>query len=165
MVIAKVNDHCHRILRLLTFDIPRKALIIKAPKSKPMTTSAFRSVLTYALLVGALVLGASCNKEKPTTVVISVKDADGRPVPEAYVRLYANPAVPLADASRLKMEAMTSGGGKAEFDYSGFFEQGQAGFAVLDILTYKDTMYAEGIIKVLEEETNEETLIMEVIPQ
>jgi len=43
-------------------------------------------------------------------------------------------------------------------------EQGQAGFAVLDILTFKDSTYAEGIIKVLEEETNEQTLIMEPIP-
>lgn len=97
-------------------------------------------------------------------VIITVKDADGTPVPEAYVRLFANPAVPRADASRLKQEAMTNGAGQAEFDYSGFYEQGQAGFAVLDILTFKDSLYAEGIIKVLEEETNEETLIMELIP-
>lgn len=130
-----------------------------------MTSSTFRSVLTNALMVAVLGLGASaCNKEKPTTVVITVKDADGSPVPEAYVRLFANPAVPRADASRLMQEAMTKGNGTAEFDYTGYYEQGQAGFAVLDILTYKDSSYAEGIIKVLEEETNEETLVMEPIP-
>jgi hypothetical protein len=130
-----------------------------------MTTTALRSVLTNALMVSVLAIGSTaCNKEDPTMVIITVKDADGTPVPEAYVRLFANPAVPRADASRLKQEAMTNGAGQAEFDYSGFYEQGQAGFAVLDILTFKDSLYAEGIIKVLEEETNEETLIMELIP-
>jgi len=59
---------------------------------------------------------------------------------------------------------MTKANGTVEFDYTGLYEQGQAGFAVLDILTFRDTMYAEGIIKILEEETNEETLIMEEIP-
>jgi hypothetical protein len=129
-----------------------------------MTMITFRSALTGALMVSLLAFGTACNKEKPTTVIITVKSADGVPVPEAYVRLFANPAVPRADATRLKKEAMTNGAGKAEFDYSGFYEQGQAGFAVLDILTFKDSTYAEGIIKVLEEETNEETLFMRPIP-
>lgn len=130
-----------------------------------MATTAFHRVLTNALLVTAVLLGASaCNKEKPTTVIITVKDTNGDVVPDVLVRLYANPAVPLADASRLKMEATTSGGGKAEFDYTDFYEQGQAGFAVLDILAEKDTLSGEGIIKILEEETNEETVILEVNP-
>jgi len=131
-----------------------------------MTTTTLRRVLTNALMVAVLVsISTACNKEDPTTAVITVQDADGYPVAGAYVRLFANPAVPLADPNRLRQEAMTGANGKAEFDYSGFYEQGQAGFAVLDILTFKDTMYAEGIIKILEEETNEETLVMEEIPQ
>lgn len=131
-----------------------------------MTTSAFRRALTSALMAALLAVAFSaCNKEEPTTVVINVKDADGSPVPEAYVRLFANPAVPAQpDLSRLKREGMTGSDGSVEFDYTGQYEQGQAGFAVLDILTFKDTMYAEGIIKILEEENNEETLIMEEIP-
>jgi len=150
--------------RLLTFDILPKVLPTKAPKSNPMTTITFRSVLTSALMVALLAFGSACNKEKPTTVIITVKDASGEPVPEAYVRLFANPIPAQDDASRLMKEAMTTGDGKAEFDYTSFYEQGQAGFAVLDILTFKDSTYAEGIIKVLEEETNEQTLIMEPIP-
>lgn len=131
-----------------------------------MTTSAFRRALTGALMATLLaVVSSACNKEKPTTVVITVKDASGSPVSDAYVRLFANPAVPASpDLSRLKREGMTKGNGTVEFDYTGQYEQGQAGFAVLDILTFKDTMYAEGIIKILEEETNEETLIMKEIP-
>ena len=159
------RSHCRSIGRLLTFDILPKALVFKVPKSSPMTTTSFRRVLTNALMVALLAfVFTACNDEKPTTAVITVQDADGYPVEGAYVRLFANPAVPRDDASRLMQEQMTNGGGKAEFDYSGFYEQGQAGFAVLDILTFKDSLYAEGIIKILEEETNEETLVMELIP-
>ena len=42
------------------------------------------------------------------------------------------------------------------------YKQGQSGFAVLDILATKDTFAAEGIIKILEEETNEEKV--ELVP-
>ena len=130
-----------------------------------MATSYFRH-LTRSLLVGVLAFGATaCNKEKPTTVVITVKDAEGRLVPEAHVKLFANPAVPQKpDLTRLLQEGDTKGNGTVEFDYSGLYEQGLAGFAVLDILVEKDTLYAEGIIKVLEEETNEQTLILEEMP-
>lgn len=130
-----------------------------------MATSYFK-LLTRTLFVGLIAFGATaCNKEKPTTVVITVKDADGQLVPEAFVKLFANPAVPQKpDLTRLLQEGQTKGNGTVEFDYSGLYEQGQAGFAVLDIYVEKDTLFAEGIIKVLEEETNEQTLILEEMP-
>lgn len=117
-------------------------------------------------MVVALSLGSTaCNKEKPTIVVITVKDPAGRLVPGADVKLFANPTVPLKpDLTRMQMEGKTKSNGSVEFDYSHLFEQGQAGFAVLDIYTEKDTLFAEGIIKVLEEETNEQTLVLEEMP-
>ena len=163
MVLAKANSK--KCAHLLTFDILPKALFTKDPKSNPMTKITCRRVLTNALMVALLAFGASCNKEKPTTAIITVQDVDGKPVEGVTVRLFANPAVPLADATRLLKETLTSVNGKAEFDYTDFYEQGQAGFAVLDISAIKDTMFAEGIIKILEEETNEQTLVLEpVIP-
>lgn len=131
-----------------------------------MATFTLRGVLANALPIVALALGSTaCNKEKPTTVIITVKEEDGTPVSDAYVRLFANPIPPLKpDLTRMLKEGMTGSNGTVEFDYTGLYEQGQAGYAVLDILTYRDTMYAEGIIKVLEEETNEETLFMQEIP-
>lgn len=158
---------------LFTFDIPEKTLIHKASKSNPMVSSLFRrtsmsarQVLTNLALVAVVSIGASaCNKEKPTTVVITVKDADGALVPDAFVKLFANPTVPQKpDLTRLLQEGRTKSNGTVEFDYTGLYEQGQAGFAVLDIYTEKDTMFAEGIIKILEEETNAQTLILERMP-
>lgn len=112
-----------------------------------------------ALAAVALVL-PSCTKEKPTKALITVKMEDGTPVPEAYVKLYADPQFPLGDPNRLTKELYTDGAGLATFDYSEFYEQGQSGFAVLDILCTFDTLVGEGIIKIEEEKTNEETVII-----
>ena len=67
---------------------------------------------------------------------------------------------PLGDPHRLDKETTTGDNGQAEFDYSDFYEQGQSGFAVLDIEGTKDTLFGEGIIKIIEEETSEETVYL-----
>jgi len=109
------------------------------------------------LLSGVL---SACTKEKDTTAQITVKRQDGTTVAGATVRLFANPSFPLGDPSRLDQEQVTDGGGLATFDYTEFYEQGQSGFAVLDILCTVDTLVAEGIIKIVEEEINYETVIL-----
>ncbi len=115
-------------------------------------------------LLGSLALailgatGSSCNKEKDTKAIIHIVDSLDHPVVGAYVKLFANLAYPQGDPSRLLREALTDGSGAAEFDYTQLYKQGQAGFAVLDIVSYKDSTVGEGIIKILEEETNEETV-------
>lgn len=120
----------------------------------------------FRALTGALVLAvfalafAGCNKPKPTKALITVQLEDGTKVADAVVKLYADPAYPLGDPSRLDMEKRTDGGGLAVFDYSDFYKQGQSGFAVLDILCTYDTLVGEGIIKIEEEEENRETITL-----
>jgi hypothetical protein len=127
-----------------------------------MSIPAIRRVLLKGFAVALLVtVFAACNKEKPTKVTIIVTDVSGNAVEGAYVRLYANPSFPLGDPNRLNKEGNTNSSGRVEFDYSEFYKQGQAGFAVLDILSTKDSLLGRGIIKVLEEENNEETVILE----
>ncbi|HMC97412.1 MAG TPA: hypothetical protein VKG92_07165 [Flavobacteriales bacterium] len=117
--------------------------------------------LTHGLAIVLLAtVFAACNKEEPTTAVIIVKDQAGNPMPGAYVKLFANPSYPLADPSRLTKEANADGSGRATFDYTDFYEQGQSGFAVLDILSSQDTLLGEGIIKIVEEANTEETVIL-----
>ncbi len=116
-----------------------------------------RNVIVRSLtLVAVALLFVQCNKEKPTKALITVTDSLGAVVPGAYVKLWANPSFPIGDPSRLNKEGYTNSSGVAEFDYTEEYKQGQAGFAVLDILASSgDTLAAEGIIKILEEETNE----------
>ncbi len=123
-----------------------------------MTLRPFRFVPVLFVLAMAF---AACTKEKPTRVIITVKYANGDPVPGAVVRLFANPSFPLGDPTRLNKENSTNAAGRAEFDYTEFYEQGQSGFAVLDILCTSDTLMGQGIIKILEEELNEETVFLE----
>lgn len=118
---------------------------------------ALASVLAMAVLA---VLLPSCTKEEPTVARVIVKKEDGTLVSNAVVKLFANPQYPLGDPNRLTKETNTGVDGIAEFDYSEFYEQGQSGFAVLDILCTIDTLVGEGIIKIIEEETSEETVVV-----
>jgi hypothetical protein len=129
-----------------------------------MRTPTFLRVLTNALVVAILLpFATSCNKEEPTVGVIKVVDAQGAPVVGAMVKLFADPAIPAGDPTRLDKESVTDGEGVASFDYSDFYEQGQSGFAVLDIMAMKDTLIGEGIIKIVEEETRRETVVIEPV--
>lgn len=134
---------------------------VQGIKSNPMRSTTFRFPLLLVLAFGMVFMASGCNKEKPTKVVIIVKDQAGQTVPDAYVKLYANPAFPLSDPTRLNKESRTNSAGRAEFDYTEFYKRGQSGFAVLDILSSKNDLIGQGIIKVLEQETNEETVVLE----
>lgn len=128
----------------------------------------FRPLFLRALAIPALLLIASgCNKEEDTIAIVTIVDEDGRPVEGAYVKLFANLAHyqnidnTTADPSRLVREELTDGKGQARFDYTQQFKQGQAGFAVLDIESYKDSSAGFGIIKIQEEEETQETVTIE----
>jgi hypothetical protein len=56
---------------------------------------------------------------------------------------------------------VTNGTGKASFDFSDYYQEGQAGFAVLDIEAKKGSLEGEGIIKIEEMKTNDETVVIE----
>lgn len=119
-----------------------------------------RSATLASCLFLALACGLSaCKKEKDTKATIQVLKENGAPVAGAYVKIYADPEIPEAsDYSRLNKEGITDGGGRITFDYSDFYKQGQAGFAVLDLLATYDTLAGEGIIRIEEEQMNEETI-------
>jgi len=129
-----------------------------------MTLPVIRRLLAGALAIGLLApMVSSCTKEKPTKVIITVRNPSGGSVLGVNVKLYANPTAPVREPIRLDMQSTTDLSGRAEFDYTDFFKQGQAGFAVLDILCSKDSLVGQGIIKVLEEETNEEIITLRPI--
>lgn len=105
----------------------------------------------------------SCKKDKQTIATVLVVNADGEPVPGASVRLYAVPSEtpPPPNAIRFDTTQVTNGTGKVSFDFSEFYKKGQAGFAVLDMAASKGAESGEGIIKIEEEKTTEETITIE----
>ena len=114
--------------------------------------------MVFGLLIA---FTSSCNPEEDTTAIITVVDQNDIPIEGASVRLFANPNFPTGDPTRLNKEGVTDTRGQVTFDYTEFYKQGQSGFAVLDIAAEKDTLTAEDIIKILEEEVNEKKIFLE----
>ncbi|MFM9004572.1 MAG: hypothetical protein ACKOSR_03590 [Flavobacteriales bacterium] len=106
--------------------------------------------------------GCKKNKDKKTVAIVTVVDEDGAVVVGASVRLYAVPSEnpPPPNAIRFDTTQVSNGAGSVTFDFSDFYEQGQAGFAVLDIEATKGSLDGAGIIKIVELETTEETVVM-----
>lgn len=114
----------------------------------------------FALL---LIVMPSCRKEGDTIAIITVVDTSGARIPGATVILYGTPSSPdYAGLEIIRKDTQfTDAVGQATFNYTEAFKLGQAGFAVLDIKAEKDTLEGSGIIKVAEETTSEETVIIQ----
>ena len=120
------------------------------------------ATLSIFLLVTA-VFFSSCKKEEETIATITVVDADGAVVSGAAVQLIAigSPDVETINELRFDENGVTNASGKVSFNFTEFYKEGQAGFAVLDIRASKGDLYGEGLIQIEEEETNEETVVIE----
>lgn len=105
---------------------------------------------------------SSCRKEADTIARIRVVDTSGLPFPGAMVRLYPTPTILEHGAIIIDDTLYTDVDGYCIFDYTENYNLGQAGFAVLDIeVRSGDTLYGEGIIKIEDEKTSEETVIIQ----
>ena len=107
-----------------------------------------------------LIQFTSCIKEDATIAVITVKDTNNVVVENAQVILYGNPQPPLGSLERFDT-AYTDQNGQAMFDYTDLFQLGQSGFAILDVRAQKGILEGFGSIHVKEQETSQETIIIE----
>lgn len=118
------------------------------------------ALLTLAVISLSLV---SCRKEKDTIARVTVIDeASGLPVGGATVKLYGEPSDTLYEGNVIYLmdSTDTDASGVATFNFSGYFELGQAGFAVLTVDVTRSGVLNESIavMKVEEEVTNELTV-------
>ena len=116
------------------------------------------------IFAGLMVIAISgCKKDQQTIATITVVNADGEAVPGASVRLYAvsSQTPPPPQDVRFDTTQVTNGTGKVSFDFTDYYEKGQAGFAVLDIEASKGSLEGAGIIKIEELKINEETVVIE----
>ena len=104
-----------------------------------------------------------CNEIEDTVAVVYVQNSLGAPVQGAEVRLYAVGSVNQTFIGELRFDTtqVTNAAGSVSFNFSEYYKQSQAGFAVLDIEATKGSLTGIGIIKIEEEMTNEQTVIME----
>jgi ammonia channel protein AmtB len=122
----------------------------------------------HAIGVAALLLFTAfgfngCNEIEDTVAVVYVQNSLGAPVQGAEVRLFAVGSSNQTVIGELRFDTtqVTNAAGSVSFNFSEYYKQGQAGFAVLDIEATKGSLEGIGIIKIEEEMTNEQTVIME----
>ena len=127
------------------------------------STTPFRALSALALIVLTGLGFQGCNEIEDTVAVVYVQNSLGAPVQGAEVRLFAVGSVNQTFIGELRFDTtqVTNAAGSVSFNFSEYYKQGQAGFAVLDIEATKGSLNGIGIIKIEEEMTNEQTVIME----
>ena len=130
--------------------------------------------ITLTLLITILAFSfSSCRKEKDTTATVVIVDAAQQPVAGVTERVYCPDGTCNKPGSTLNegmdRTAVTNSSGKATFNYTEEYKLGQAGFAVLDVEVHmtaltSGTPEATGVIKIEEEQENEQTIICQTCP-
>lgn len=105
----------------------------------------------------------SCKKEKPTTADIYVRDQGNNAVAGLRVVLTAQPTEAGKTVGFATESVISDSDGKAEFDFSEYFELGQAGLFVLNVTIDSGAgslVMGSGVIQIQEEEKNELTVVI-----
>jgi hypothetical protein len=123
----------------------------------------FSTAILSATIIGAGVVFSSsgCNKKEDTIAKIYVRDVANDPVVGAQVVLYGESTVTPSPPVTLFDTTTTNGSGEAIFNFNDVYQSGQAGVAVLNIKATKDGLTGQGIIKVEQETTSEETVFVQ----
>lgn len=120
----------------------------------------------FALVSVTILTLSSCNKKEDTLAVITVLDAANQTVAGATVQLTAEPTPeanggPAVAGELIWNEPLTSktnSAGEATFNFNDIYKKGQAGVVVANISASYDGSTGQGIIKVEQEVTSEETV-------
>ena len=126
-----------------------------------MNTFFNKYVLFALLVIFGTGLASGCRKKKDTIAKIYVKDFSNQFVEGATVILYGKSTTNQPANVVLYDTTQTNSSGVAVFNYNDVYQLGQAGVAVLDIKAYKNGAQGQGIIKVEEEVTSEETVFIQ----
>jgi hypothetical protein len=119
-------------------------------------------VLFGIVLVGMVFSSSGCRKKEDTIVKITVRDESNSTVSGASVRLQGQSSDPNGQqASTLDKTSTTDGSGVATFDFNDVYKLGQAGVAVVNIHAEKGPKNGDGIVKVEQETTSEETVFIQ----
>ena len=111
----------------------------------------------YVILLAILFISHSCYKPKSTIASITVlNDSNNSPVSGATVRLFYDDTTGI-NTSIINEQNTTSDEGVVNFDFSEYYKDGQAGFAVLDIEV--NNVFV-GVIQVEERATTEKTIYL-----
>jgi hypothetical protein len=103
----------------------------------------------------------ACRKKESTIAKIYVRDAGNSPVAGAIVVIYGQSTTNQPSSVVLYDTTSTNAAGEAIFNFDDVYQLGQAGVAVLNIDVQGNGMVGQGIIKVEQEVTSEETVFIQ----
>lgn len=112
------------------------------------------SVFTLTAFVG-------CRKKEDTIAKVYVRDAGNQAVAGAQVVIYGQSTTNQPSNVTLFDTTTSNSAGEAVFNFNDVYQLGQAGVAVLNIDVTKDALSGQGIIKVEQETTSEETVFVQ----
>ena len=121
-----------------------------------------RSILTLAIGAAIISIG-SCRKKEDTIAKITVLDQSNNRVSGATVELIGESTMGSSQTHgsiRDPKIATTNEQGEATFNYNDVYQLGQCGVAVFKIKASLGGAVGNGIIKVEQEETTEETVFI-----
>ncbi len=111
-----------------------------------------------SLAVATATAFVGCRKKEDTIAKIYVRDANELAVADAQVILYGQSTTSQPSSVVLFDTTTTNSAGEAVFNFNDVYQLGQAGVAVLNIDVTKGSLSGQGIIKVEQETTSEETV-------
>lgn len=120
-----------------------------------------RSILTLAIGAAIISIG-SCRKKEDTIAKIYVLDQNNSRVAGATVELIGEETAGSEGHGSLRdpKVSTTNEQGEATFNYNDIYQLGQCGVAVFKIKASLGGAVGNGIIKVEQEETSEETVFI-----
>ena len=111
----------------------------------------------YVILLIVFFISNSCYKPKSTIATITVlNNSNNAPVSGATVRLFYDDPTGV-NTSLVDVQNTTSDEGVVNFDFSSYYKDGQAGFAVLDIEV--NNVFV-GVVQIEERATTEKTIYL-----
>jgi len=118
--------------------------------------------VNFILLI-LLFMEMGCKKKPDTYVFVYVEDVSGNRVQNASVSLRGQPSdsVYANKVTLHNLDGITDNDGKALFKFTEFYQQGPDGFAILSVNVALGTQVGTGLVKLLEAETSEVTVVIQ----
>lgn len=118
-------------------------------------------VLFTILLLFIGVTFTSCYKKEETVAIVTVIDENNQPVSGAEVRMFGTSTQTPSQEVILNETRTTNSNGEAVFNMDEIYQTGQAGVALVNIEVTGNGFTTEGIMKIVQEETSRETIILQ----
>lgn len=115
------------------------------------------NILKFLVLFIILLSVTGCYKKEDTIAIVKVVNETGTSIANARVIIYGSGN--LGEVT-LRDTTLTNSSGEALFNLNETYQSGQAGVAVLDVEVTKDGLTSYGIIKVEQETTSREIVVL-----